>query len=312
MYSTQDTDVDSDPEIKFLKQARHQRLVLFLGCGRMDSGDLFMVLEFCGAGDLTLFLFNGSDIPGWDMRVSLLLDVIHGLMYLHVVHAAVHRDLKSDNVLLNHESGQLRAKISDFGTSKRITDLGSGVGEEATGLIPGKQKDDYNSNHAAHSGGGRIQNPICKGLERTLTGGQGTLLWMAPEILEALNETTARYGQPADIYAFGMIMYEAVELRRPWFHLITKDSDPIITSVLAGKRPLFSALSYAHKEYTLLMKNCWHQVPSKRPTVREVGSAMQVVRNALFKDNNVSSGEPSATADLSSGAIELTMAGTQN
>lgn len=265
MFNTTDVDIDSDPEINFLKQARHQRLVLFLGCGRMDSGDLFMVIEFCGAGDFTHFLYDDDDIPTWDKRLSLLLDVTHGLMYLHVVHAAVHRDLKSDNVLLANEHGQLRAKLSDFGTSRRI-------GHPSTALAA-------KSTISAKIASGPAPKQRSISLSKTLTSATGTLQWMAPEIISRMHTDEAHYGQPADIYSFAMILYEALELKRPWHELVSNFTHPIMDAIITGKRPSITLpLSKLHPKYVSLMTKCWHQDPSFRPTVEEVATLLEAVK----------------------------------
>ena len=62
-------------------------------------------------------------------RIQILLDVVDGLTYLHLVHKSVHQDLKSPNILLekiirnddalrSDKTVTHRAKIADFGLSK--------------------------------------------------------------------------------------------------------------------------------------------------------------------------------------------------
>jgi len=119
-------------------------------------------------------------------------------------------------------------------------------------------------------------------LERTLTAGQGTLIYMAPEVVRSLAAKGAHYGQPADIYSFSMVMYEVLELERPWYHVKSQFSYVIMDSVLAGKRPLLSDASREHNEYNLLMKRCWSHDPYMRPGVAEVASSLEVVKDTRY------------------------------
>jgi serine/threonine protein kinase len=59
-------------------------------------------------------------IPSESRKISIALDICNGLNYLHSKKIA-HRDLKPENILLFGDG--LRAKISDFGTSKEIHTL---------------------------------------------------------------------------------------------------------------------------------------------------------------------------------------------
>lgn len=267
MYNSQDVDVDADAEIRFLKRARHPRLVLFLGCGRMDSGDLFLVLEYCSEGDLHKFLHRISKDPEWSTRVDLLVDVVQGLMCLHLQHGAIHRDLKSDNVLLTLESDCLRAKITDFGQSKRIGDHAQA-----------KQRPGATKTAQRVSRLNRAASRIPR-LESTMTSCAGSLLWMAPECIPGVQvQKTIRYGQPADIYAFGMVMYEVLELKRPWFHLHASFSAPVINAVLAGERPQMSPCSRKRKEYVCLMERCWAPHPAMRPDVVDLARDLEGIK----------------------------------
>ena len=105
MFDSQKVDIENDEEIHFLKRVRHPRLVMFLGCGRIQkTGNIFVVLEMCERGDLTSFIHKGKE-KKWDRTLALLADVSEAMSYLHFFHNSVHRDLKSANVLLNEESG---------------------------------------------------------------------------------------------------------------------------------------------------------------------------------------------------------------
>ncbi|KAK2377420.1 lysM domain receptor kinase [Trifolium repens] len=59
----------------------------------------------------------------WSTRLRIALDVVRGLEYIHdhSVPVYIHRDIKSDNILLN---GNFNRKIADFGMTK-LTDVAS-------------------------------------------------------------------------------------------------------------------------------------------------------------------------------------------
>eukprot|EP00939_MAST-03C_sp_MAST-3C-sp1_P004750 g4750.t1 len=129
LFQSDSLDLKDEKEIRFLMRARHPRLVMFMGCGRVENdGDLFIVLEFCNAGTLRDYLYkDGKEIRRtWSERLSLLCDVAEGLSWLHLRHNAIHRDLKCDNCLLHSSddsSSRLRAKVADFGLSRIFSDV---------------------------------------------------------------------------------------------------------------------------------------------------------------------------------------------
>ena len=76
---------------------------MFLGCGIDDNGGCFLVTEFMDGGSLDRALWSGGSTvisTSWMQRIQILLDVVDGLVYLHLIHKSVHLDLKSPNILL--------------------------------------------------------------------------------------------------------------------------------------------------------------------------------------------------------------------
>ena len=76
----------------------------------------------CLHTDLAKFLEEyqekGVDIP-LSIKLSILLDVSYGLLYLHTLTPPViHRDLSANNILLSADG--LQAKIADLGVSKLL------------------------------------------------------------------------------------------------------------------------------------------------------------------------------------------------
>lgn len=68
--------------------------------------------SFAGKGDpLNTFLTQFEE----DIIKYFTYQILEGLEYLHSL-GILHRDLKADNILCDHQG---RCKISDFGTSKK-------------------------------------------------------------------------------------------------------------------------------------------------------------------------------------------------
>ncbi|CAB4421509.1 unnamed protein product [Rhizophagus irregularis] len=89
----------------------------------------------------------------------------------------------------------------------------------------------------------------------------GIIPYMAPEIFQG-----HEYTEASDIYSFGMIMWELMTGRRPFWDEI-HDLELII-KICDGLRP--PIVTNAPKGYIELMKECWHSDPNKRPTVEAI------------------------------------------
>ena len=101
-------------EMEISSQCRHFNIVQFMGA-TSDDQDPLLVTELLD-GNLRQLLkrrpLNRGEI------VSLALDVARGLNYMHCNQPPiVHRDVKSDNVLLKRWDKSWIAKVSDFGAA---------------------------------------------------------------------------------------------------------------------------------------------------------------------------------------------------
>lgn len=100
-----------------LSRLRHPNIVHFVGVhyGK-TKGDFSMIMENLSC-DLGEFLHRHPNMP-LPSKLSVLLDVSYGLLYLHN-HSpqVIHRDLSVQNVLMTTEG---QAKIADLGVAKLL------------------------------------------------------------------------------------------------------------------------------------------------------------------------------------------------
>jgi len=254
---------ETNDEIRFLQRARHPRLVHFLGSGKTDDENryLFVVMEFMEEGTLSdrLWIKSNMDfgipsIPSWTQRVIWMVDVASGLTYLHLIHKSIHRDLKSPNVLLTKENGELRAKVADFGLTKILS-------PESSVRVHHEEEEKFED----------------EGIKGVITSGEGTIQWMSPEIIESISDSKVVFTQAVDVYAFGIMLWETIFLAAPWNEL--KWNAQICENVANGKRPTISTsgLKTAPDSFVELMFRCWAQRPQDRPRMDECLDILQTV-----------------------------------
>jgi WD40 repeat protein len=164
----------------------------------------------------------------------------------------IHRDIKPENILLSAD-GML--KVTDFG----IVRLGEGVTE----------------------GRGGGPTPVAAAGRAQTVGAIGTYEYMAPEQFRSAHEVDAR----ADIFAFGVCLYEMLCGRRPYRMAAGARQETPEPAQLRGDNTLPARLSE-------LMKRCVAWERKDRPgDVDDVRRVLCAVYEAIF-------GEPSVYAEV--------------
>jgi tRNA A-37 threonylcarbamoyl transferase component Bud32 len=180
-----------------------------------QNRELFMVMEYL-KGRTIYDAVRSKDKPlAADVReaVRILREVALGMQRIHD-ERIVHKDLKTDNVLLvTAEDGLEHPKVIDFGLAKRLGDKDAAPVESAS-PSPGALDSD---------------------LHTTLSG---TLAYMAPE--QFRHEASSFQ---SDIYAFGVMAYEVFTKgeypvpRGPLQHYLELHTKGTAAGKLAQKRP---------------------------------------------------------------------------
>ncbi|MED6186824.1 hypothetical protein PIB30_070414 [Stylosanthes scabra] len=107
-------------EVEVLTEIRHRNIIRLYGyC--MHNRCMFLVYEYLERGSLFYNLANEMEAKelNWRKRVKIIKGTAFALAYMHhhCTPPIVHRDISSNNILLNSE---LEACVSDFGTARLL------------------------------------------------------------------------------------------------------------------------------------------------------------------------------------------------
>ena len=218
-----------------------------------------IMLEFAAGGDLIHRLkaaAGSTTLFPWIDRIQCAMDVAEGMKYIHS-QGFLHRDLKSLNVLCDDKG---RCMIADLGLvcSNIRPDLSNKPEEYEDYQQIDKYKNAKSIQYNYHT-------PFA-GETNYNTKWQGSAPWMAPEV------TSNNYGFKADVYSFGLVMYELLTCRIPWQGSGFNFAHLIAQAVARGERPDIRKkdLIGSPLEFIKLMEVCWDTDPKVRPTFDEI------------------------------------------
>ncbi|CAG8474149.1 6857_t:CDS:2 [Ambispora gerdemannii] len=215
-------------EMSVMELLNHPNIVSYYGI-EVHRDRVYIFMEYCQGGSLGSLLEHGRiEAEYWIQFYTY--QMLLGLIYLHE-NNIVHRDIKPDNILLDHEGN---IKFVDFGAAKILA-----KNQKTLGRTIVHQKTHVHS----------------------LTG---TPMYMAPEIITG--EEKGRKGS-MDIWSLGCCVLEMATGRRPWSNLDNEWA--VMYHVVTGHPPLPdpSQLSELGMDF---LKKCFTRSSAERPTAREL------------------------------------------
>ena len=133
-------------EMETLGKIKHKNLVPLLGYCKVGEERL-LVYEFMEYGSLEEMLHGRTktrdrQILTWEERKKIARGAAKGLCFLHhnCIPHIIHRDMKSSNVLLDHE---MEARVSDFGMARLISALDTHLSVSTLAGTPGYVPPEY-------------------------------------------------------------------------------------------------------------------------------------------------------------------------
>jgi serine/threonine protein kinase len=229
-------------EAQALARLKHSAIADIYEAGRTETGEHFAMELVRGAPLLEHFRRSGTSTHGMrrdlEARLRLFCRICEAVNYAHQ-RGVIHRDLKPANIMVgtglvapgSNGAGVPEVKILDFGRA-RITDVDIAAATIMTEI-------------------GRIQ---------------GTLAYMSPE--QARGKTLDKH---ADIWAFGVVLYEMVTGRRLF-------EGETISDTMAGVLTKEPDWERVPAKLRPLLRSCLEKDPKRR--LRDIGDARRLLEDA--------------------------------
>jgi hypothetical protein len=105
-------------EIGIMKTSNHPNVVKYYDAFVVNDNELWVVMEFMGAGCLTDVLECFDSVQMTEPQIAYCCrETLRSLAYVHSLHR-IHRDIKSDNILMSTDG---HIKLADFGYAAQLT-----------------------------------------------------------------------------------------------------------------------------------------------------------------------------------------------
>jgi serine/threonine protein kinase len=180
------------------------------------------------------------------LKVAIACGILHATDFLHNTCGILHRDIKSDNILLEYDAQNdtWRPILIDFSLAKPF-------------------RANLWQNHVTT----QLLESLCWRLEDVAhTGEVGTLVYTAPEVMDQTH--TGRYGPPVDLYSVGVVLLEV--LRNELF--TAEKYKEIVKQVHVAKDQMSSELPFPNLILQLLEDDPKTRIPASEALLHPVFS----------------------------------------
>ncbi len=232
-------------ELLLARQVTHKNVVRIHDLGEID-GIKYITMPYVEGNDLSTILTRDGKLPVTRV-LRIARTMVAGLQAAHQA-GVVHRDLKPANIMIDAED---EAMIMDFGIAR------SSGGPSETLAAKGSTPHLPRQLQGGHT-------------QETLSGAiVGTVQYMAPE--QARGESV---DQRADIYAFGLILYDMLVGKRRSAHAQSAVAE-LQARLLQSPPPVRSIEPGVPPEVDRLVSRCIESDAAKRfPTTADLAAAL--------------------------------------
>jgi serine/threonine protein kinase len=279
-------------EVGVMMRLRHPRVVTFFGAGEIIDPPMegstvprvgiFVMLAYAAGGDLSHRLADAANSTltfPWKDRVQCAKDIAEGMAFIHSK-GFIHRDLKSLNVLCDEHG---RCLIADLGLA-------------CENIRPGEERKHSKptgSNMSDDEDISIVEFDTFEEEDNIKSSWAGTAAWMAPEVTVVTDRQNFKkyssYGFKADVFSFGVVMFEILTGRIPWRGTDKVFVLQIMKAVVQGERPSVSddELKQAPDDFVVLMHECWDTDANVRPSFDELfGSLTKMLKRRLKEEED--------------------------
>ncbi|KAF8167798.1 hypothetical protein B0H34DRAFT_683077 [Crassisporium funariophilum] len=231
-------------ELSVMEMLHHPNVVEYYGI-EVHRDKVYIFEEYCQGGSLAALLEHGR-IEDEGITQVYTMQMLEGLAYLHS-RGIVHRDVKPDNVLLDH-NGVI--KFVDFGAAKILAKNQRSV-----------QRSRRVTEVSTVNGMANLN-----GMAAMSNGLTGTPMYMSPEVIK--NDKRGRHGA-MDIWSLGCVVLEFATGKKPWSNLDNEWAIMFHIGVATQHPPLPEPGQLSDLGINFI-KQCLTIDPTRRPSATEL------------------------------------------